>query len=58
MNLLSNDEGQMTKAALQCGGRIRHSDFGLPSDFVIRHSDLDRRFMESPLSFFPHALGP
>jgi len=30
----------MPKGALVCNRRLRHSDFGIPSDFVIRHSDL------------------
>jgi len=38
----------MSKGAQKCHRRFRHPDFGIPSDFVIRHSEL--RFMESPLS--------
>jgi len=30
----------MSKGALVCARQIRHSDFVIPSDFVIRHSDL------------------
>jgi len=30
----------MSKGALVRNRRVRHSDFGIPSDFVIRHSDL------------------
>jgi hypothetical protein len=45
----------MPKGALQCDGRIRHSDFGIPSDFVLRPSDLGRRFMESPHRFMSEA---
>jgi len=31
----------MSKGALVCDRLFRHSDFGIPSDFVIRHSDLE-----------------
>jgi len=45
---MTNDEGQMTKEirSPSAEGRsgvqwlVRHSDFGIPSDFVIRHSGL------------------
>src|SRR5882724_8421235 len=30
----------MSKNSQLCGRRFRHSDFVIPSDFVIRHSDL------------------
>src|SRR5437016_4777189 len=45
---ITNDELQMTKEIqssnderrLGMRSGVRHSDFGIPSDFVIRHSDL------------------
>ena len=50
-----NDEGRMTKEIRSpnvensqlCSRRFRHSDFVIPSDFVIRHSDL--RMTVSPI---------
>jgi hypothetical protein len=33
-------EARMSKNSQLCGRRFRHSDFVIPSDFVIRHSDL------------------
>jgi hypothetical protein len=39
------------EGAQECD-RFGHSDFGIPSDFAIRHSDLGPRFMESPHAIF------
>jgi hypothetical protein len=53
----------MSKGVRVCDRRIRDSDFGIPSDFVIRHSDFRRavhgktffafRFTGNPVSLLP-----
>jgi len=40
---MTNDERNpkpQFRKKLKCNRRVRHSDFDIPSDFVIRHSDL------------------
>src|SRR6266704_3292331 len=42
----------MSNDAQEYDRRFRHSDFGIPSGFVIRHSDLGIALREKPLSLF------
>jgi len=63
---ITNDELQMAKRKskarmsndAQCYQRFRHSDFSIPSDVVIRHSDLGMAVHGEPLFAFAYALGP
>jgi len=46
---MTNDERNpkpQFRKKLKYNRRVRHSDFDIPSDFVIRHSDLSIAFMD------------
>ena len=47
----------MSKSDQVCDRRISHSDFGIPSDFVIRHSDLKSAVPGGPPSVFSACIG-
>jgi hypothetical protein len=46
----------MSNGAPTSDGRMRLSDFGVPSEFVIRHSDLAIWFVENSLALAAASL--